>query len=306
MSSSRKRGLGGHGLNVLLSGARNRPETQDGAQQENADQQVTADAVSHEHEQLVHLPVTSLQRGRYQPRKDMDAEALEELAQSIRQQGVMQPVIVRPVSEDCYEIIAGERRWRASQLAGMSTVPAIIRPVADNAAIAMSLIENIQREDLNAMEEAVALKRLQDEFSLTQMEVAEAVGKSRSTVTNLLRLLALSTEVGILLERGDLEMGHARALLPLSEDDQYRAARQIIDKGYSVRQAEEHVRRMQAAPKAQPEAVGQDPDVLRLQQNLTEKLGAAVTIRQGTKGRGQLTISYHSLDELEGILAHIR
>ncbi|GAA3963088.1 ParB/RepB/Spo0J family partition protein [Allohahella marinimesophila] len=301
--SNKKRGLGDRGLNALLAGAKSRQPMQDTEENEAPPAE---QARAFEDEQLVQLPIEHLQRGRYQPRKDMDAEALEELAQSIRQQGVMQPILVRPVSDGRFEIVAGERRWRASQLAGLKTVPVLVRIVPDEAAIAMSLIENIQREDLNAMEEAVALKRLQDEFSLTQLEVAEAVGKSRSTVTNLMRLLALSPEVGTLLERGDLEMGHARALLSLSADDQYRAARQIIDKAYSVRQAEEYVRKMQAAPKEKAAEVAADPDVMRLEQNLSEKLGAAVSIRQSAKGKGQLTIAYHSLDELEGILAHIR
>ncbi|WP_416396573.1 ParB/RepB/Spo0J family partition protein [Allohahella sp. A8] len=301
--SIKKRGLGDRGLNALLAGAKSRQPLQESDVSEVPQAETGR---SFEDEQLVQLPIEQLQRGRYQPRKDMDAEALEELAQSIRQQGVMQPILVRPLSEGRFEIVAGERRWRASQLAGLKSVPVLIRIVPDEAAIAMSLIENIQREDLNAMEEAVALKRLQDEFKLTQLEVAEAVGKSRSTVTNLMRLLALSPEVATLLERGDLEMGHARALLALSADDQYRAARQIIDKAYSVRQAEEYVRKMQAAPKEKAAETAVDPDVMRLEQNLSEKLGAAVTIRQSARGKGQLTIAYHSLDELEGILAHIR
>tara|TARA_R100000306_G_scaffold62519_1_gene71834 strand:+ start:46354 stop:47262 length:909 start_codon:yes stop_codon:yes gene_type:complete len=301
--SIKKRGLGDRGLNALLAGAKSRQPLQESDVSEVPQAEAGR---SFEDEQLVQLPIEQLQRGRYQPRKDMDAEALEELAQSIRQQGVMQPILVRPFSEGRFEIVAGERRWRASQLAGLKSVPVLIRIVPDEAAIAMSLIENIQREDLNAMEEAVALKRLQDEFKLTQLEVAEAVGKSRSTVTNLMRLLALSPEVATLLERGDLEMGHARALLALSADDQYRAARQIIDKAYSVRQAEEYVRKMQAAPKEKAAETAVDPDVMRLEQNLSEKLGAAVTIRQSARGKGQLTIAYHSLDELEGILAHIR
>ena len=301
--SIKKRGLGDRGLNALLAGAKSRQSMQDSEEETEPRAQQSG---GFEDEQLMQLPIEQLQRGRYQPRKDMDAEALEELAQSIRQQGVMQPILVRPTDDGRFEIVAGERRWRASQLAGLKSVPVLVRVVPDEAAIAMSLIENIQREDLNAMEEAVALKRLQDEFKLTQLEVAEAVGKSRSTVTNLMRLLALSPEVGTLLERGDLEMGHARALLPLPADDQYRAARQMIDKAYSVRQAEEYVRKMQAAPKEKSIEPAADPDVMRLERNLSEKLGAAVNIRQSARGKGQLTIAYHSLDELEGILAHIR
>src|SRR5690606_10054036 len=236
---------------------------------------------------LAHIPVEFCQRGKYQPRRDMHPEQLEELAESIKAQGVMQPIVVRPLGPDHYEIIAGERRWRAAQLAGLEKIPAVIREVNDEAAIAMALIENIQREDLNPMEEAMALKRLQDEFELTHQEVAQAVGKSRTTVTNLLRLIALTEEVKTLLEHGDLEMGHARALLTLDPADQRDIARQVVAKGLSVRQTETLVRSFQenkhkdkikapAAPSA---------DIRRLQEQLSETLGAGVEIQHTAKGK---------------------
>ncbi len=257
---------------------------------------------------LAHLPVELIQRGKYQPRRDMHTEALEELAESIKAQGVMQPIVVRPIGEGRYEIIAGERRWRATQIAGLDKIPAVIRDVPDEAAIAMALIENIQRENLNPIEEAVALKRLQDEFELTHAEVAQAVGKSRTTITNLLRLIALSEEVKTLLEHGDLEMGHARALLTLDDETQRAIARQIVAKGLSVRQTEALVRlhqEGQQADKVKPQAEV-SADIRRLQDQLSDTLGAGVEIQHGTKGRGKLVISYNSLDELDGILAHIK
>ncbi len=267
----------------------------------------TADS-THESNQetLKQIPVDLLQRGKYQPRHDMHSEALEELAQSISKQGVMQPIIVRPVGGNKYEIIAGERRWRASQLAGLDTIPALIRDVPDDAAVAMSLIENIQRENLNPIEEAMALQRLQQEFGLTQQLVAEAVGKSRSTVTNLLRLTSLSEAVKRLLEHGDLEMGHARALLGLSGDMQISTARIVVAKGLSVRQTEALIRKIQSE-KEQPEALVKiNPDVKALEQRLGERLGAKVIVQTNAKGKGKLVVHYNSLDELDGILAHIR
>lgn len=256
---------------------------------------------------LAHLPVEIIQRGKYQPRRDMHQEALEELAESIKVQGVMQPIVVRPIGEGRYEIIAGERRWRATQLAGLDKIPAVIRDVPDEAAIAMALIENIQRENLNPIEEAVALKRLQDEFELTHAEVAQAVGKSRATVTNLLRLIALTDEVKTLLEHGDLEMGHARALLTLDAPVQRDIARQIVAKGLSVRQTEALVRSYQEGKKEEKvnPVAAPSADIRRLENALSEKLGAAVEIQHGTKGKGKLVISYNSLDELDGILVHI-
>lgn len=257
---------------------------------------------------LAHLPIDIIQRGKYQPRRDMHQEALEELAESIKVQGVMQPIVVRPIGEGRYEIIAGERRWRATQLAGLDRIPAVIRDVPDEAAIAMALIENIQRENLNPIEEAVALKRLQDEFELTHAEVAQAVGKSRATVTNLLRLIALSDDVKTLLEHGDLEMGHARALLTLEAGVQRDIARQVVAKGLSVRQTEALVRAFQESAekeKFKPD-IAKSADIRRLEENLSEKLGAGVEIQHGAKGKGKLVISYNSLDELDGILVHIQ
>jgi ParB family chromosome partitioning protein len=217
----------------------------------------------------------------------------------------MQPIVVRPISSDKYEIIAGERRWRASQIAGLDTIPAIIKPVGDEAAIAMSLIENIQREDLNPIEEAMALKRLQDEFELTQQEVADAVGKSRATVTNLIRLIGLNLIVRRMLEHGDLEMGHARALLSLPDMQQSEAAKTVAGRGLSVRQTESLVRRLIAGGGTKKESAGIDPDIKNLEENLADKLGAKVLIQHTAKGKGRLILKYNSLDELDGILAHI-
>ena len=265
--------------------------------------------------QLVKLPVEWLQRGKYQPRRDIDQEALQELANSIKAQGVMQPIVVRPVSNAekpavRYEIIAGERRWRATQLAGLDTIPAVVREVGDDAAIAMALIENIQRENLNPIEEAVALQRLKDQFELTHQEVADAVGKSRVTVTNLLRLMSLTDEVRRMLERGDLEMGHARALLGLSENAQRDAAKSVADKGLSVRQTEALVRNIQQQPEANKTGKNAEPelspDIRRLQTDLSEKIGVPVQVLHSNKGSGKLVLRYNSLDELDGILAHIR
>jgi len=256
---------------------------------------------------LKNIPIDLIQRGKYQPRTDMHEDALEELAASIRAQGVMQPIVVRPISSDKYEIIAGERRWRATQIAGLDSIPAIIKPVGDEAAIAMSLIENIQRENLNPIEEAMALKRLQEEFELTQQEVADAVGKSRATVTNLMRLIGLTIDVRRMLEHGDLEMGHARALLSLPDIQQSEAARSVVGKGLSVRQTESLVRRLIAEVgsnnSAGPKMV--DPDIKNLEESLADKLGAKVMIQHTAKGKGRLVLKYNSLDELDGILSHI-
>lgn len=299
--SARKRGLG-RGLEALLGGSAEAASVQTGA----GGPAVDPDA---ERASLRDLPVEFLQRGKYQPRRDMDQESLQELADSIRAQGVMQPIVVRRIGDNRYEIIAGERRWRAAQLAELATVPAVIKDVPDEAAIAMALIENIQREDLNPIEEAVALQRLQQEFSLTQQEVAKAVGKSRSTVANLLRLMSLQNDVRLLLERGDLEMGHARALLALEGSRQSEAARMVVGKGMSVRQTEDLVRRLQKAAAAVPvDGSGQpalDPDIRRLQDDLSRKLGAAVQIQHTARGKGKLVLNYNSLDELDGILRHI-
>lgn len=253
------------------------------------------------------IPVELIQRGKYQPRIDIDNDSLNELAASIEKQGIMQPIVIRPISSDKYEIIAGERRWRACQLAGFHEIPAIIKPVDDESAIAMSLIENIQREDLNPIEEAFALKRLQEEFNLTQQEVADAVGKSRTTVTNLLRLINLSEDVRRMLETKILEMGHARALLSLSPTEQRSVAKNIVSKGLSVRQTEELVRRTIAAKKAgSTKKRESNTDIRSLENKLSEKIGANVSIEHTVKGRGKLVIFYNGLDELEGILSHIR
>jgi ParB family transcriptional regulator, chromosome partitioning protein len=302
--SSKRKGLG-KGLDALLSAglgvtapAPDMPITPSEADQK----------IEYKDGKLAHLPVELIQRGKYQPRRDMHPEALEELAESIKVQGVMQPIVVRGIGDGRYEIIAGERRWRATQLAGLDKIPAVIRDVPDEAAIAMALIENIQRENLNPIEEAMALKRLQDEFELTHAEVAQAVGKSRTTITNLLRLIALNEEVKTLLEHGDLEMGHARALLTLEPQQQKEIARQIVARGLSVRQTEALVRQYQEnlnQEKIKPE-VRVSADIRRLQDQLSETLGAGVEIQHGAKGKGKLVINYNSLDELDGILSHIK
>jgi ParB family chromosome partitioning protein len=257
---------------------------------------------------LRELPIEVIERGRYQPRTDMDPSALEDLAASIRAQGVVQPIVVRPLpGGDHYELIAGERRWRAAQMAGLDRIPAVVREVADQAAVAIALIENIQREDLNPIEEGRALNRLIEEFALTHQEAADAVGRSRATVSNLLRLLDLVPEVKTLLENGDLEMGHARALLALPAEDQIQASRLVVARGLSVRETERLVRRMlqqSAGPKAT--ALASDPDTRRLQDDLSERLGAVVHIRHTARGKGKLVIQYNNLEELDGILAHIR
>ena len=257
--------------------------------------------------ELRQIPLDQMQRGKYQPRRDMKEEALKELAESIKKQGVVQPIVVRPVGERRYEIIAGERRWRAAQMAGLETVPAVVRDVPDRTAIAMALIENIQRADLNPLEEAEAMQRLIAEFNVTHQEAAEAVGRSRAAVTNLLRLLELSREVQDLVRQGALEMGHARALLALKGPAQTDAARRVVDRGLTVRDTEKLVRnKLKEAGETRGQAPKKtDPDVSRLERTLTEKLGAKVVIEGKGKG-GKLVIHYSSLDELDGILAHIK
>lgn len=268
-------------------------------------------------DELRQLPVDLIQRGKYQPRIDMRTESLEDLASSIRAQGVVQPIVVRllPGSDAAlasrrYEIIAGERRWRAAQLAGLQDIPAIVRDVPDSAAIAMALIENIQRENLSPMEEANALQRLIDEFQMTHQGAADAVGRSRTAVTNLLRLLGLAEDVKRMVERGDLEMGHARALLGLEGAAQSTAARQVVAQKLSVRETEQLVRRMQqtAAASAVPDKpkTAPDPNIRNLQENLSTKIGAKVDIQYTARGKGKLVIHYNSLDELDGILEHIK
>jgi ParB family chromosome partitioning protein len=289
--ASKKRGLG-RGLEALLvasgSGAEEAGEAGDSATD------------------LREIPVDLIRRGKYQPRRDMDTDTLQELADSIKVQGVLQPIVIRSVGEGKFEIIAGERRWRATQLAGLDRIPALIRDVPDEAAIAISLIENIQRENLNPIEEAMALQRLQKEFELTQQEVADAVGKSRTTVTNLMRLMALQDDVRTLLEHGDLEMGHARALLGLPAEDQSAAARTVVGKGFSVRQTEALVRKL-LKDKEMPATAAKelDPNIRHLQDKLSQTLGARVQIQHTTKGKGKVVLNYNSLEELDGILRHI-
>jgi ParB family chromosome partitioning protein len=244
--------------------------------------------------------------GQYQPRRDLNPEALHELANSIAAQGVMQPIVVRPVGDDRYEIIAGERRWRATQQAGLDSIPAIVRNVSDEATIAMALIENIQREDLNAMEESLALLRLQDEFSLTQQQVADAVGKSRSAVTNLMRLASLEPAVQQQLERGELELGHAKCLLGLEGNAQISAARTVAVNAMTVRQTEALIKKLQNPGAPSTETTATNPDINRLQEELSEKLGASVNIQHSAKGSGKLIFKYNTVDELDGILAHLK
>lgn len=284
----KKRGLG-KSLDALLAYA-------------GSETQATTEAEPSTSEQLTQLQVNRIQRGKYQPRREMDPQALEELANSIRTQGIIQPLIVRPAGNK-FEIIAGERRWHAAQLAGLDEVPVIIRHIPDEAAIAMALIENIQREDLNPIEEAFALDRLIQEFGMTHQQVADAVGKSRTSVTNLLRLLALPDEVRLMLERGLLEMGHARTLITLPESAQVEAAQLIVSRGLSVRETENMVRHLQSPATDQKAAKYQDPDIVHLQESLSKQLKLRVAIQCNAKGRGKLVIHYRSLAELDGILA---
>ena len=256
-------------------------------------------------EQQRSLPVGQIQPGKYQPRTHMDAASLEELAASIRAQGLMQPILVRPLGEELYEIIAGERRWRAAQMAGMSELSALIREIPDEAALAMALIENIQRENLNPLEEAQGLQRLIDEFAMTHQQAADAVGRSRPAASNLLRLLQLAPPVQELLMRGEIDMGHARALLPLSGALQVQLAQRVVQKGLSVREAERLVQYALRPPK-EAEPVRPDRDVLRLQDELADLLGAQVAIRANKRGAGKVLIEFGDLDQLEGILQRLR
>ncbi len=294
--SGKKKGLG-KGLDALLGGELGAPVAQEQAEVSSKEVSVQG---------LKELPVEFLRRGQYQPRKDMNPAALDELAESIRRQGIMQPIMVRPLAQDSYEIIAGERRWRAAQLAGLAAVPVIVKAISDEDAIALALIENIQREDLNAMEEALALTRLQKEFGFTQIEVAEAVGKPRSTVANLMRLTALEPEVALLLERGDIAMGHGRALLGLEGVNQLEVAKIVVGKDLTVRQTEALIRQWQAQQKTPAITTIKNPDIQRLEQKLSDQLGAGVVIQHGGSGKGKMVIRYNSLDELDGILTHIK
>ncbi|MEH6815222.1 MAG: ParB/RepB/Spo0J family partition protein [Pseudoalteromonas distincta] len=300
--SAKKRGLG-RGLDALLSSSKPAPSASKEQDTSNVTEAVK-NAAGPNNSELQKLPIEFLHSGKYQPRKDMSEEALEELASSIRSQGIIQPIVVRPIAHDSFEIIAGERRWRAAQIAKLETVPCIIKDVPDEAAVAIALIENIQREDLNAMEEAVALNRLLIEFELTHQQVADAVGKSRTTVTNLLRLNNLNSDVKILLEHGDIEMGHARCLLALEGEAQSDAARFAVAKALTVRETEKLVRSI-LEPIPAKEITEKDPDVKQLEQQLAENLGAKVEINYNKKGKGKLVISYTNLDELDGILNRI-
>ncbi len=286
----KKRGLG-RGLDALLASA-----------SVSSLQEQASNATENE---LQQLELDAIQPGKYQPRKDMDPTALEELALSIKAQGLLQPIVVRPIANNKHEIIAGERRWRAARQAGMTQIPALVRNIEDEAAVALALIENIQREDLNPIEEATALQQLQQEFELTQQQIADAVGKSRATVANLLRLINLPEEVKTLLAHGDIEMGHARALLALPQQQQALAARHVAALNMTVRQTESYVRNLLNPQSAKTEKPV-DPDISRLENKLAEKLGAAVKIKHGNKGKGQLIIRYSNLEELQGVLAHIK
>jgi len=296
--SDKKRGLG-RGLEALLGESRKRPEP----------------GVPPAREQLMQIPVDLLSRGKYQPRVDMREDSLAELADSIKAQGIIQPIVVRPVGApdtgqpQRYEIVAGERRWRAAQLAGLHEVPAVLRQIDDEHAVALALIENIQREDLNPLEEALALSRLIGEFQLTHQQAAEAVGRSRAAVSNLLRLLDLPQAIRPFIEKRELEMGHARALLSLPVPKQQAEVGALVaKKGLSVRETEALVRRLIAhagGAKGKPGRRSKDPDIQRLENDLADKLGATVELQHSTTGKGKLVISYHSLDELDGILAHI-
>ncbi|MCG6896349.1 MAG: ParB/RepB/Spo0J family partition protein [Thiocapsa sp.] len=302
-SPPKKKGLG-RGLDALLGAAR-APSVAVASSEEGAPPAASESAEG----RITRLPLDRIRPGRYQPRHDFDPEALRELAESILAQGVIQPIVVRALGDDEYEIIAGERRWRACRQAGLVDIPVLVRDVDEQAALAIGLIENIQRADLNPLEEAGALERLLKEFNLTHQQIADALGKSRSMVTNLLRLLDLNPDVRTYVEETRLEMGHARALLGLRGPAQSSAAAQAVRAGLSVRETERLVRRLQQAgdailsPARKPEL---DPNIRRLQTDLTDKLGARVQIHQGQRGAGKLVIAYNSLDELDGILAHIK
>jgi len=283
MNKSRLKGLG-RGLDALLA----------------ANQEDVA-----EKGELQMLPTIALQPGKYQPRTRMDPGSLEELAASIKAQGIMQPIMVRPVGEDAYEIIAGERRWRASQIAGLAEVPCLVREIADEAALAMSLIENIQREDLNPLEEAGGIQRLIDEFAMTHQQAADAVGRSRPAASNLLRLLNLAKPVQELLMAGDIDMGHARALLPLDGASQVQLANQVAARQLSVRDTERLVQQV-LNPRLKKTPPQPDRDLLRLEEEIADAIGASVKIKANKKGAGEVSIRFGSLDQLDGLLGRLR
>jgi ParB family chromosome partitioning protein len=280
----KKRGLG-RGLNALLGDA------------------LSVEPIKNKTQDLHTLPIEFLQRGKFQPRKDMKPEALQELSDSIKAQGIIQPIVVRAIGDEKYEIVAGERRWRAAQLAALQEVPVVIRDISDRTAMAVALIENIQREDLNVLEESEALQRLMNEFEMTHQQVADAIGKSRATVSNLLRLLDLQSDVKVLLSKGLIEMGHARALLSLEANKQIEIAHKIVDQGLTVRAVEKIIKEQGNGKKSAPKV--KDSDTLRLQEELTEKTGSKVIINHQNNGKGKLIFNYVSLEELEGIIQRI-
>ena len=286
----KKRGLAkGRGLDALLGSIQK--------------EKLQLEAQALDHGQLKQIDVHLLQRGAYQPRRFINEQDLQELAASIEKHGVMQPIVIRPIDNEQhpYEIIAGERRWRAAQLAGLTEVPAIVRDLSDQVAIALALIENIQRQDLNPVDQAMALQRFHDEFGLSHQEIADTVGKARTTVSNLLRLLSLAEPVKDFMQQGLLDMGHARAILTLKAKDQLKVAELVIEKSLSVRQPEQYVRDFNA-PKQEKEKTEIAPDIQQLTQRLTDRFSANVKIDHNKQGKGKLTIHYHSLDELDGIL----
>ena len=302
--TKKKKSRLGKGLGALLGDVRQTTEAESAPVSSEAAAASAADTAAKGKHGLRELPIELLQRGQYQPRINMDKEALEELADSIRAQGIIQPLLVRELAKDKYEIIAGERRWRGAQLAGLSTVPAVVREITDETAMAVALIENIQRQDLNAIEEARGFQRLLEEFGLTHEEVAGSVGRSRTAITNSLRLLNLNAQVRRMVEDGSLGMGHARALLGLDDSRQPEAAGKVVKGGLSVRATEHMVKRMNRPRKAgQPKSGGND--VKHLEQELSDRIGARVEIRD-IGGRGKLVVHYHSLDELDGILERIK
>ena len=323
---SKKRGLA-KGLNELLQVALDKDlldpkptTTENKTKQSTAEAQMNADvlvaekpaaALNNENqnrpgESIHYLPVSKIGKSPFQPRREFDEDLLAELANSIKVQGVIQPIVVRSLENNRYELVAGERRWRAAQLAGLDKIPALVRTLSDESAMTVALIENIQREDLNPIDEARAIKRIVDQWGLTHVEAAEAIGKSRTAVTNLLRLLSLNDDVKQMLETGDLEMGHARALLALSGKMQSEMARAVVARSLNVRETEQLIQRIKNKANKTITEQTTDPDVLRLQEDLSHKLGAKVAIKCKANGRGYVVINYHSLDELDGILAHIQ
>ena len=288
--TTKKRGLAkGRGLDALLGSIQK--------------EKLQLEVQSLDHGQLKQIDVNLLKRGEYQPRRFIQEQDLQELAASIEKHGVMQPIVIRPIDDEQhpYEIIAGERRWRAAQLAGLTEIPAIVRDLTDQVAIALALIENIQRQDLNPIDQAMALQRFHDEFGLSHQEIAETVGKARTTVSNLLRLLTLAEPVKELMQQSLLDMGHARAILTLKAKDQLKVAQHVIEKNLSVRQTEQLVRDFNAPKQEKPKTVIA-PDIQQLTQRLSERFSADVKIDYNKQGKGKLTISYHSLEELDGIL----